>query len=300
MSRFLFAMFMLLLVQLLVLANSYRQDANAVANASRQALIDTSGYIVDEVLLEDHRGDKVTLRRAGKGWLLPELDGLPADAERVDLLVEKLTVTDSGWPVAQTLAARQRFQVARYHFRRKLVLRSQQQELGEVYLGTAPVFRKVHARNAAQDDIYSVELSLFELPADAGKWLEPRLLQVRAPVAITADGYSLTRTGDKWTLGSGAEPDPRELNALLNALRGLQVQGIADESVSARLPEVEAELILQVQALAGDVKLALFELEGEHYIRSSEYPQLFVISAYEFDKLTGIDGILLSGPQTPQ
>jgi len=300
MSRFLFAMVVLLLVQLLVLASSYRQDADTVTNASRQMLIDTSGYSVDEVLLEDHRGDKVRLRRAGKAWLLPELDGLPADAARVDLLLEKLTVTDPGWPVAQTPAARQRFQVARYHFRRKLVLRSQQQELGEVYLGTAPVFRKVHARNAAQDDIYSVELSLFELPANAGKWLEPRLLQVRAPLAITADGYSLTRTGDKWTLGSGAEPDPRELNALLNALRGLQVQGVADESVSARLPEVEAELILQVQALAGDVQLALFKLEGEYYIRSSEYPRLFVISAYEFDKLTGIDGILLSGPQTPQ
>ncbi|KAA1189653.1 DUF4340 domain-containing protein [Pseudohalioglobus sediminis] len=300
MSRFLFAMVMLLLVQLLVLANSYRQDADALTKASGQALIDTSGYLVEEVLLEDHRGDKVRLRRAGKGWLLPELDGLPADAERVDLMLEKLTVTDPGWPVAQTLAARQRFQVARYHFRRKLVLSSQQQELGEVYLGTAPVFRKVHARNAAQDDIYSVELSLFELPADAGKWLEPRLLQVRAPVAITADGYSLTRTGEKWVLGSGAEPDPRELNALLNALRGLRVQGVAEESVAARLPEVEAELILQVQALAGDVKLALFELEGEYYIRSSEYPHLFVISAYEFDKLTGIDGILMSAPQPPE
>ena len=59
----------------------------------------------------------------------------------------------------------------------------------------------------------------------------------------------------------------------------------------------EAELILQVESLAGTFSLELFQLESEHFIRSSTHAQLFRLSGYTYDQLTGIDAFLLSGAQ---
>ena len=291
------ALFFLMLLQLALVAMFYQLELGEQDKLARNALVDTGAYVVDEIILTDESGTSLQLRRVGERWLLPKLGNLPADAARVDALVQQLTQADPGWSVAHSPAARQRFLVAHYHFRRKLVLSALDRELGTVYLGTSPGYRTVHARNDAAENIYAVTLNLFELPVDAGKWLDPRLLQVRAPVAINADGYTLQRHSGDWQLGSGATPDPRELQALLDALRHIQVQGVASSTTRAALASVEADLILQVQGLAGSVELKLFTRDSEHYVSSSEYPYLFLISAYDFDKLTGIDSLLISGAQ---
>ena len=114
---------------------------------------------------------------------------------------------------------------------------------------------------------------------------------------ITADGYSLERSAGEWRLGTGEKPDQRELQALLAALRNLQVQGVATKDIEQRAKQREAELILQVRGLAAQTALQLYKIDQAHFISSSEYPLLFRISAYDFDKLTGIDSFLLSGAQ---
>jgi hypothetical protein len=287
----------LLVVQLGILALLHREEMNSNGSVASSALVDTGAYVVDQISIADTQGTSLQLQRVGDQWLLPALNSLPADAQRVNRLLQQLTNQDPGWSVAHSLAARQRFQVAHYHFRRKLVLSALERTVATVFLGTSPGFRKVHARSDDADNIYTLDLNLFDLPVEPGKWLDSRLLQVRTPMAITADGYSLRRNADEWRLGSGAAPDQRELQALLDALRNLQVQDIAAAEIEAALAGKEAALILQVEALAGTVTLQLFAHQQQHFIRSSEYPYLFRISTYEFDQLTGIDSFLLSHAQ---
>lgn len=287
----------LLIVQLLLTLLMYQRDDPTGASAGSKTLVASGAFVVDALSISDGTGVSVVLQRNGEHWTLPELGGLPANPELVEKVLLKLIGEDPGWTVAHTLAARQRFQVASYHFRRKVELHSLGQPVGTVYLGTSPGFRKVHARNATDDAIYSLDLNLYDLPLDAGKWLEPRLLQVRAPVAVTADGYSLQREDGQWQLGTGELPDQRELQALLDALRNLQVLGVATDEAQALAAGTEAELILEVKGLARSARLALFRIGDMHYASSSEYPYLFRISAYDFDKLTGIDSFLLSGAQ---
>lgn len=288
---------LLLLLQLGLMAMLYQKEMRAIQDPVGNALLRTGSYTVDKITLTDDSGKALELKAAGDGWLLPGLEDLPAQSDKVESLLQSLTTTDPGWSVAHSLAARQRFLVAHYHFRRKVVLWALGKEVGTVYLGTSPGYRKVHARNDVADDIYAVKLNLYDLPTNAGKWLDPRLLQIRAPMAINADGYTLQRDSGNWLLGSGAVPEPRELQALLDALRHIQVQGVATPAIRADVARNEAELILQVEALAGSVELQLFKHDDGHYISSSEYPYLFVISAYDYDKLTGIDGLLLSDTQ---
>ncbi|RLQ23425.1 DUF4340 domain-containing protein [Seongchinamella sediminis] len=287
----------LLVAQLFLTMVLYRADDTGSAGPGKQALLATDAYVIDELRVEDGSGGVVQLQKSGDLWQLPQLSGLPADPEKVAEVLQKLTAGDPGWAVAHTLAARQRFQVADYHYRRKVTLASLGQTVGTVYLGTSPGFRKVHARNELGDGIYSLDLNLFDLPVEAGQWLEPRLLQVRAPVAINADGYSLQRRDGEWQLGTGETPEQRELQALLDALRNLQVLGVASAQQQQAAQREEAALILDITALAGNTRLELFRLGEDYYAASSEYPQLFRISAYDFDKLTGIDSLLLSGAQ---
>lgn len=285
----------LLVLQIFGTMMLYRAEGDGAGTLAPQTLVNAGAFAIDELHVEDSMGGSVQLKKAGALWLLPGLDDLPAKSEMVEKALQKLTIEDPGWSIAHTLASRQRFQVAHYHYRLKVTLMSLGQPIGTVYLGTSPGFRKVHARNDKLDNIYSVDLNLYDLPAQPGKWLEPRLLQIRAPMQITADGYSLERSAGEWRMGTGDKPDQRELQALLDALRNLQVQGVATKKTQKIISRREADLILQITGLAGEVELQLFKFEQEHFITSSEYPLLFRIAAYDFDKLTGIDSFLLSG-----
>jgi hypothetical protein len=112
---------------------------------------------------------------------------------------------------------------------------------------------------------------------------------------IDADAYSLSRDGAEWLTGTGGTPDERELLALLSALRSLHVEGIADPGQVERLESAEADLVLDIHSLSGRRELSIFRLNEQYFIRSSEFPVVFRISAYDYDRLVGIDFALVSG-----
>lgn len=297
MNRISYLLLALALLQGSIVASLYWTEHSSGQATGAGTLADAGPYLVDELRFADSPDSEVKLRKQGDRWLLPQLGDLPADAEKIGLVLQELRKKDPGWVVAQTRAARQRFQVADYHFRRKITLLAQGQEISTVYLGTSPGFRKVHARNDKQNEIYSVGLNLFDIPVQRDGWLDRSLLQVRAPLRIIADGYSLNRDSGRWQLGSGASPDERELQALLSALRGLQVEGVAPAEIREEVEAQEAELILQVEGLGGSTTFSLYQRGEEHLISSSEFPYLFRLSKYSFEQLTGIDAFLLSGAQ---
>ena len=129
--------------------------------------------------------------------------------------------------------------------------------------------------------------------------IDPGLLQVRTPTRIDADAYSVQREAGVWHTGTGQVPDEREVQALLSTLRALRVRGVADPAVATSLAGTEAELVLEIEALSGDMVLSLFQYDGAHFARSSEIPVFFRISAYDFDRITGIDFLLMSGQGNP-
>jgi len=291
------ALFLLLVAQLGIYAWLVTGEQLESAALESRTLLDVNASLVDRIRVEDGEGGEAELHLHAGHWVLPEYDNLPADDARIANLLEQFTAVDPGWPVAHTHAARQRFQVAPYLFQRRITLYNDERELGSVFLGTSPGFRKIHARAADVDPIYSLELDQFNLPATAEGWLDAELLRVRAPLRITADGYSLDMQTGEWRLGSGKAPDKREMQALLEALRHLRVTGIATPGEATAAEATEADLILQVLSVTGEATLEFYTLDDAHFVRSSVYPQLFRLSDYQFDKLIGIDSFLLSGAQ---
>ncbi len=287
----------LLLVQLVIVAKLYWPAMAAGSTNVTELLANTGPFLIDEVHIEDGQGNRAVLETSRGDWILPRLGGLPAKSERLKQVLQQLTEQDPGWPVAHTLPARQRFQVAHYHFRRKITLLAQDQIISTVYLGTSPGFRKVHARNDEEDDIFSIPLNRFDTPASDGQWLDPSVLQIRTPLRIVADGYSLDRSSGSWTLGSGEVPDQRELDALLDSLKSLQVGGLASAEEAQDIKGLEADLILEVESLSGTQTLTFFHQEARYFVRSSALPHLFRLSSYTYEKITGIDAVMLQVEQ---
>ncbi|MEZ5502158.1 MAG: DUF4340 domain-containing protein [Halioglobus sp.] len=300
MSRSVSVLLLVLLIQCALVAVVFWPEQVPAGASELQSLAPFSDAEVDELRIGDEYDNEALLVRSGKQWLLPDLENLPADPARVENLLRGITATPGSWPIAHSPAARQRFQVADYYYQRRLVLLSGGKKLGTIYLGTSPGFRKVHARNADQDAVYSVTLNTFETPAINSHWLDPRLLQVRAPLRIDADLYNLRLEDGHWISATGGTPDEGELEALITALRTLQVQGVADEDLQRDLGDAEADLVLRVQSLAGEVTLQLVSQGDKHYIHSSEFPLFFKLGASDFERLTGIDARRIAGEQSNQ
>ena len=298
MNRSVTSLLLIFLIQCGIITAVYWPDQALLKQPTHQQLLSLSPQNIDEVRIGDEYDNEAVLKKIGEHWVLPELENLPADSHKVDKLLAAITDQDTGWPIAQSVAARQRFQVADYHYQRSLTLLSANEPLALVYLGTSPAFRKNHARQQGHDDIYSITINVFDAPGVSGAWLDPRLLQVRAPLDIIADSYSLRRTSGDWLSGAGLKPDERELEGLLSALRSVQIDGVAAADLQRDLSTAEADLVLQVQSLTGDVTLEIFTVENAHFISSSEYNLLFKLSAYDYDRLTGIDFRLISGEMT--
>lgn len=294
MSRGLISLLLILAIQCGLVFTVYWPDTDSEPPQAEPMTPFSQGEVT-EVVVGDEFDNETTLLKIGERWYLPELEDLPADTAMVDRLLNAITASPETWPVADSVAARQRFRVASYHYRRRIRLLDNNAALGTFFLGASPGFRKVYARNETQNAIYSILFSAHDAPGNSGAWLDRRLLQIRTPVSITADSYSLRRQGDSWLSGLGKEPDGRELEALLTALRSLEIDGLANEDAQRDLAETEADLVLNVEGLAGNVTLELFQLGDRYFIHSSEYPLFFTLGAYAYDRLASIDFSLISG-----
>jgi hypothetical protein len=295
MKQLLLAGLLILAIQCVLVAAVYWPQAVNPPAEALQAFASFDRASIDEIFVGDEYDNETLLKKVGDRWLLPELEDLPADAAMIDKLLDALTGDETQWPVADSVAARQRFQVAPYYYQRRIRLLGGDELQGTFLLGKSPGFRKVHVRNAEQDAIYVISFNTYDAPGHGGAWLDRKLLQIRTPLRITADSYSLSWQEGEWRSGLGHRPEERELEALLSALRSLQIDGIANGDRQRDLAEAEAELVLQVESLGGTVSLELFEMGEQHFIYSSEYPLFFTVSAYDYERLTGIDFRLISG-----
>ena len=211
----------------------------------------------------------------------------------INKMLAALTAETHGRPVADTIPARQRFQVADYHYQRRLNVISNGELTATIYLGTSPGFRKIHARNDASNSIYSIPFNIFEAPAFASGWLQRSLLQSNDIQSIKAPNYTLQMTDQGWRAANGIGPDYRELGALLLALGSLQADGVAEEDDQRSLSQATPELILEIEADGATQKLEFFTHGQDRFVYSSKYPLFFTISDYDFDRITGIDAGLL-------
>ena len=137
MNRTIASLLLVLLIQVGIVAVVYWSGEDSSQQAVAQGLVPFDMDSIDEVQIVDQYDNETVLRKAGDHWILPTLAGLPANPDMVQKLVQGISAQNI-WPIAHSTVARQRFQVADYHFQRSLTLSRAGKQLGTIYLGTSP------------------------------------------------------------------------------------------------------------------------------------------------------------------
>ncbi len=283
MSRFNQLLAALLTLQLVVAGGLYFYNRPQPAGAANQPLVAATPQQIDRITITDEQGGELILQRDGNDWQLPGYFQLPAQGAKVSAMLDKLTTTTPGYPVATTAASQRRFKVADQEFGKKIVLNRGGQTLATLYLGTSPGFRQIHLRRAGEEAVYAVKLNSFDFPTKADAWLDTSLLQPRGEIAaIQGPDYALTNHGGQWQLKEGeGEVDAEAVKRLTDALANMRVLEAGEPK------EGSPGQSLTLQAGGETLTYRFFKDGGHYYVSRDDRPQWFRISQTDYDKISG-------------
>lgn len=271
--------------------------------ANKGPVLNLKAAEVNELLFEDGQGRKLALKKEADRWLLPDSGAFPADAERVQGLIDRLAALQRGWPEATTAEAATRFKVAPGTFERKLSLRANGKDVAVVYFGTSPGLRKVYLRADKDADIQAMPLAPNELELQADNWIDAGVLRLKPEQVTRVDlpNLHLARTPD------GLQPaDLKPEEELVKERRDALVKRLAGLSITAILgkeskPEygLDTPVLRYTVELEGGVKIDYLvgqppKPEGQAAPEDAQPPapadNSYVVKASNQDQLLRVDG----------
>ncbi|MCB1683553.1 MAG: DUF4340 domain-containing protein, partial [Pseudomonadales bacterium] len=265
-------------IQLLLIA-AFVLFQDEAGEASAFFSVDPSSI---EKLRIEGEGAEIELVRSTDGWTFP--DGTPADGGKIEALFEKLSKTSGVWPVATSAASQERFEVTEANHQRRLTVSTAQLGEIELYFGTSPGYRRVHARRADVEAVYSIDFANHELPTSRDEWLDKTLLQSEdvSKVALR-DGWVLERTAEGWQV-NGEAADPVAVQRVIDRLEGIRVVGFADPQLA-----FEPTRFLSITDALGTftLELALDPSTDEYVVQSDRVTGRFTLASYVAEQLLG-------------
>lgn len=179
---------------------------------------------------------KIELVKQDGRWTLPGYHGVPADADKLKALLDRLHKGPRGLPVTTTTESLERFKVTDAEHERRLVAKAGDKVVATVYLGTAPSLRKAHLRSGDAEGVYAMEITANDFPLSGPEWIDPAMIRPAGDklqsIELTPKGgpaITLTRDGGDWKaagLPAGRTLDAKQAAALVDAMTGLQVNAV--------------------------------------------------------------------------
>ena len=162
---------LVLLLVLLLLGVGERGAAQAVA-ARRPLLPEAALGQPVKLQIADADGNQLTLVRSGTRWTLAEFGDYPADADKVDDVLQNLAALEVRRPAVTLARYHESLRVAADAFECRVRLwPTADADPVELYMGTAPNFRITNARRAESDEVFAVtDLASYEYAALPERW----------------------------------------------------------------------------------------------------------------------------------
>lgn len=277
----------LLIGQLVLAVSLHRAEDPLAAFAPQDKLLRFDQQAVDELRIEDGTTSLALHKRDGQ-WRLPDMGDSPADQGNVERLLSRLASLEKGLAVATSPGAAKRFKVDEGAFERKLTVLAQDQPQAVLYVGSAPGFRKVHARPRGEEAVYAVTLDTWEASPRAEDWIDKAILKVDEAevVGLELPGLVLRREGESLRLadlGAGEETLSTEARTLLSKVADLRIIGVdkgeAHPSGESSTPAFEMKLTRK----GGEVLIYRFSKpkEGGYYLlQRSDLAPTFKVAEY--------------------
>jgi len=254
--------------------------------------------LVSGLTISDAEGSVVQLSKTDTGWELA--GGLPADTSKIVGVIESLVEGAATWPVATSGSSQERFEVTEDTHQRRLTFTAGSDVLAEVFLGTSPGFRRVHARTAEEDAVYSIDFAVHEVPTDQGDWLNTSLLHTEEISRIVlAGGHDLVRdeASEGWRLG-GEPTDPESVRRLVERVEQLSVLSLYDAGEEG----LGEALVVAIEDGTGSYQLTFRhdEDDDDYVLTTDRFEGRFVVASYVVEQILINPEDLLVQPETEE
>jgi len=268
----------LLAVQLLIIAGVSLGRGGPEEGSSLVSL-DTAS--VTRLEITDGEGATVTLDKTADGW---RVNGeLRADSGKIDELLDKFAGFTNLWPVATTSGSQSRFEVSEDKFQRRLEIDTADGSKDVIYLGTSPGYRRVQARNADSDEVFSIEFANYEVPTTVGEWVDKTQLQGEGLTSVSLDDtWRLEKRDDLWLL-DGEPANQDAANALVERIAKVRLIGVF-EGDEATLGEPRVIRVEDAQG-AHELTFRHDEDKDEYVVSSSRRAGNFTVASYVAEQI---------------
>ena len=248
---------------------------------------------MDTVTIEQPGEALLRITRKDGGWGLSDKDGYPVLPAKFEKFADKLLNARRSWPVGRTLVAARQFKVTPDHFERRVRFLRGTDVLGDVFLGSSPGFRKVHARLDGDEHTYAIDFNAFDAPVEAGQWYDTEILKTAVEdiaridlgvYALKADGGAFQVEG----LRENERTDAEEVRKLVERVSEVGFTGILFENGKAIFDAGTRVLEYTIEMKDGPAvthTVAAPEEGREYILKSSAHPHYFKVVRDRFDDL---------------
>jgi hypothetical protein len=274
--------------------------------AAQGVLLDFPRDAVSQIRIAGADGDEVELVRAEGVWRLPALGDFPAASFKVAGLLDKIAAAERRLPVATSAEALRRFRVADDAFERRIRLAADGRELGVLYLGDSPGFRRLFVRVDGEQAVHEAEIGLFDAPSAASDWADRTALHLDEDSIrrVELADITLERVEHGWQLADLAPGEALDQAAAARAVRQLANLSFAAVLGTEALPEYGLDtpaLSIRILLTSGEViEYRVSRTESPIALAVSGRQQIFELADYTGRDLAELTrASLLSPPLKP-
>ncbi|MEO0398069.1 MAG: DUF4340 domain-containing protein [Pseudomonadota bacterium] len=279
--------------------------------SASEPLIAFSSDAVTAMSIVDNDEETVRLSRKGEQWTLTDFGDFPADSDKAESLLRRLSNFKRAAPVSDRRVSASRYGVADDAFERRIDIET---EAGAktLYLGESPSFKYIYARNGADDAVHTVLFSAFDAPTEASAWVNREAFHVAAEdlQEIRIKTITLTQQDGAFVLAdlaAGEMVDAEAVNDIAEAARTLSFDEIANEA-PAEVDFTTPDLTLSLKRGEGGAsvyRLAAEPVDGAepvsaYWLQADNFDPVFRVAKYQISSLIDADrDALVSAAMSP-
>lgn len=286
MTRFSMILLGVLGVQLAFAAALTFSGGNNSAYQSGEPLLAFDKQAVDSIAINESGGSSVELARRDGKWVIPAMADFPASKTQTTEFLDKLAGLEKGWPVATTSDAADRFKLTEDKHERRVILKSGDNEVARLMIGTAPSFRKAHVRLANENEIYNVKLASYDAGTSGEQWMDRDYLDVDVDkiTSIKLDDLQIEKKDGALTvaeLKDGDKVKKAELSSFIHTVANPPFDAVQGKGEDALAKVQPADFTVKVDLEDGDPLTYTFKKEGDggaYLFASSAHPFVFRVA----------------------
>ncbi|MFQ5849329.1 MAG: DUF4340 domain-containing protein [Candidatus Binatia bacterium] len=248
---------------------------------------------VDRVTIEERGKKPLVMTRQNGGWVLPAAQRFPVSPTRFREFTEKLLGAKPSWPVGHTKVAAKQLKVSEDNFERRIRFFKDDEEVGVVFLGSSPAFRKVHARLGGDGAIYSLNFNVYEARTNPADWYNRSLLNLsREEVArIDMGAYAVKQDAKGFIvegLAKDEETDAEGMRKLISGITSIGFEDVLGKDGKETFDKSERILEYAIEMRDGSrLQYTVVSPQGEDYyiLKTSEYPYYFKVRKSKLDEV---------------